>query len=607
MKKPSFKIFTLLLLFLLPVFLFAWDQKLISLAERFAKVPPDSSLTEADRAYLYRNNPEINYLAREGVINNNTFQANQKFFETRTSEFMQNAADKSGLTVSKQHSTGPAKPGADYDGHIGKADRNVTLQDAQKMRNNVNSEINKWLKDNGQASGRRVDWSKKLNIDAMPLMNQTTQFEVINEWINKQGGRAYTSREAGLVEQFMRNGKNDHISLSDAKIYNEHMNTQIKHALELIEKNNQSIAKLQARAAKGPLPPAAADALKNLQTKGDILNSQVAKYLTRKDAVNNMMADRFGTKTNTTSTPDVAKANARTPDSATAGRNVVKNAQNLMNQADDAFNNTAKNVSNAAERLDNIKVGLARAESQIRTTLWNKAASYAGGNQQLTRLIKTPDRTLMKLGYRERGAPGSLQRNMKGYAPKALQTGGLILLAFQFYDVGMEAYRTGNYKQGAVNLAITYAFAKGMEFAITKVFGSFLAANPVTATAIGTLAISYGLTREIMSRVEINGKSLDVHTQEFIDSQIFLSDQYDVDAKAQIGKMYIEAIKKGYKLPPGMTIADGWKKILENYDKGGKVFDGVFAPPTGSVFTVVENSTIINTVEGSSEASGKSK
>jgi len=140
-----------------------------------------------------------------------------------------------------------------------------------------------------------------------------------------------------------------------------------------------------------------------------------------------------------------------------------------MNQADKNFNNTINNVSRTQLAQDLIKV----TELKVKDFIHGKALQTFG-DSKLRRIVRAPDRALGKLGY-QRGAPGSLQRNMQSYGNTALKGGGIILLAFKFYDVGMEAYRTGNYVQGALNLLIVYGFAKGGEYVITSLFGSFFA------------------------------------------------------------------------------------------------------------------------------------
>lgn len=587
MKNFYLKIFSAVLLILLPVMLLGWNPKLIDIANRFAK---GDSITNTQKAYLFANNTKLNNLAGRGLISDSVYQKNQSYFQNMNDRFSKAAAMKSGLTLNKQTSFGTKfKSFTDTDNLVGKSGGKVTLQDIKNVRATYNKMVRNWLAANGMKVKDGVDWAKKTNTDFMPHANQTKQFSRINKWINKMGGTAYESPAAANVEKYIRAGKIDKITVRSASAYNQEMNSQIEHKLKMIDRNNSAIGKLQA---KNPQPGTKAfNTLQNLKAKGQGLKSLVAKYLIRKNTINNIVSQKYGVGEQTKVPKKVLTADTlRGPKSIKQAEYVGRNARKLMNQADKNFNNTISKVPRV---------------QVVKEFLRSKAIGIFG--QKPVNVASSPDKYILKkLGY-QRPKPGTFSRKLEGYGGGALKAGGYIMLAFQVYDVVKEAYQTGNYAQGAFNLAVLGVIGYGMNYAVTTVFGGFLAANPATATAIATFAIAYGLTREIMSRVEIGGKTLDQHTQDSMDSYYFKSAQYDDEARKQIIKMYLEAIAKGHKLQNGMSVEEGLKQLMANYDKGGRIFTGIFEPRTGAVFTTIENSAIINSVEGSSEATGKSK
>lgn len=587
MKNFYLKIFSIVLLMLLPIMLLGWDQKLIDIANRFSR---GDSITNKQKAYLFANNTKLNNMAGRGVISNTVYQKSQAYFQNLNDRFSKSAAIKSGLVLNKQTSLATKfKPWTDTDNLVGKSGGKVTLQDIKNVRANYNTMVKNWLKAFGVNSKSGIDWAKKLQTDFMPHANQTSQFARINKWINKMGGTAYESPGAANVEKYIRAGKLDKINIRNASIYNQEMNNQIEHKLKMIDRTNSAIAKLQA---KNPQPGTKAyNKLQDLRSANQGLKSLVAKYLVRKNTINNILSQKYGVGQQTNPSKRVLQvADNRGVKTTRQANYVGRNARNLMDKADKNFNNTLSQIPKGVRFAEYMK---------------SKAISLFG--QKPVNIASSPDKYILKkLGY-QRQKPGTLNRKLEGYGSGVLKAGGFFLLAFRVYDVVKETYQTGNYVQGVVNLAILGATGYAFNYAMTYVFGSFLAANPVTATAIGTFTIAYGLTREIFSRVEIGGKTLDQHTQNFMDSVYFKSGQYDDEARKQIIKMYLDAIAKGYKLANGMSAEEGLKKLMENYDKGGRIFTGIFDPPTGATHTIIENSTIINTVEGSSEASGKSK
>ena len=192
----------------------------------------------------------------------------------------------------------------------------------------------------------------------------------------------------------------------------------------------------------------------------------------------------------------------------------------------------------------------------------------------------------------------------------ALKWGGYVLIGLQAYDIAKD-YHEGRIDGYGVAVRVGemgYGIAYGMaEFAvITAVLG------PTIATGYAVFTTSYALTREFMSRT-----GLDKPVQ-----GAFYNRWFGGDAAAEgpmldeIRRQFLDAIAKGHKLADGMTPEQAWQKILQNLKNGGKIYVGVFSPysvpnlpkiGTGTGKANVTDSTITNTVSGTSTATGKSE
>jgi hypothetical protein len=621
-------LFMFLAVFVLQVFcgnLYAYWEELIEATRTVARGPGAPGFDEALRK-TFRYNDIVNDMGLDGTIDNHTYQQNQQQFQKLNDHFSRQAARDAGLSLTKQTKTSSGyKPGTDTDNLVGrgKSGRDVTLADIQKARNSYNSRVERFLGTEDIRKG--TDWAKKTDTDFMPKTDSTKEFTKINRWINKKGGTAYESPAAADLEARMRNAQVNNqpfkVSVSEATKYQWEMDRQISHKTHQAARYEKALEYLQKR---GPAPPGSTRELliKRFKAEYQKTNHQIAKYLTRKNAMTNAVAESYGVKGGYKPGANVsAAANTRGPQTKGQAFQVGKNASKLKWQANADFAKVCaqagyKNLQAFKQQASAfLQTQKARATSYLGnkatqagdylrnkysgTKAWQygQAAKSFGG-----KILRAPDAALRKLG---------LTNTNTGRAGKALGIGGKILMGFQYYDVAKEAYKTGDWKGGMKKAA----WMTGQNLVMGYVGVKLMAVAPITMTLIGTYQVSYGLTREVMKRVSINGKSLDVYTQEAIDDQLFLSSQYDVAAQAELKRLYLEALKKGHKLSPGMTsAADGWQKILQNMKKGGKIFAGVFAnsPPVnypgqpGSIRkTTVENSTIINTVEGKAIATDK--
>ena len=632
------------------------SQAIIDAAKAFAA----GTATPDQTRLVFANNDIVNHLALTGRIDKDVYQANQKFFTEKNFEFSKNAAEKAGLSLTVQDPANPGappKPGADTDNILqkGRSGKDITLEDHQRVNKNYNEEVNKWLKgdpnskvpgDKGLKFRDNVNWNKKLDTDFMPDPGHTKEFGKITRGINKGGGTAYESSTAARVEAEIRKAAKENrppkINAMEAARYNKEMDTQIDRKLTKIEKNNVKI-----EAMKNSNPTHFAEKIKNLQAENQKFQCQTAKYLVRKDDMNRIVANNNKVDYQSKLPPEVRAAAARGDGSKAPAEWVGKNAKNLVKETNSGFRQVAKDVlvSKVKNAVGGARDYLGRQASNVSSWLGGKATEarnyvsnsalgqrvsnmgtrvsnssggqFVRGGINLGRaVVHAPDKVLNKLG---------MTSTNTGVGGKALGVGGMILSGFEIYDTIKQGYKSGDVKGTAVQLGLI----AGRNVVMGAAMAPLAAAMPHTMVLVGTYQVSYGLTREVMSRVSINGKTLDEHTQNGIDNQIFISSQYDVAAEADLRQMYIKMLKKGYKLPPGMKVVDGWKQIEGNLANGKKTFDGIFdpnrkgpplpatpgkpsapaepAPGTGrSSKTIVEDSNIFNTVQGQYEASEKS-
>ncbi len=610
MNKLLSRILLVALLLVLPLLCLSWTKQLIDAANALA----DGKATRWQKAYLFANNDKINHMGLTGKLSDRVYQKNQTFFQNINDKISARAATRAGLTYDKQKASSPTfKAGTDTDNLVGKGNKNITLRDIQRTKNFYNQEVEKFLKNRGYKAPSGADWSRKTDTDFMPHASDTKQFNRICKWINKNGGTAYESGNAATIEKFIRSKQYGKITTKGAIEYTLEMDRQINHKLKMIDANSKAIAALQRA---NPKPGSAGyNQLQDLQAMNQKMNSQVAKYLTRKQNIANIVAEKLGIKNTYQPPSQVYDAADRRGSSTKAQASYVgKNARALVADANRAFAGlfVSKGVNVAKDAMSRLTSGLASVGGRAFQETAKASFAYA---RTIARAVSSPDKLIMK-GLsggtpRMQVTPGSVTQSLSGLN-KALGYGGKITSFLAFYDIAKEAYTTGNYKQGAVNAMLVsgmmYVTSKGVSY----VFGSFIVANPVTATAIGVFIASYSLTREFMSRVTVGGKSLDQHTQDWFDDQLFQSGQYDVAAKADIMKMYMDSIKKGHKLPEGMSIEEGWKIIEENYNSGGRIFEGVFYARgprrrAGAAVTKVESSIITNYASGKFSAADKSR
>ncbi|MEI6054575.1 MAG: hypothetical protein WCR55_00835 [Lentisphaerota bacterium] len=578
---------------ILPVILLGYDKSLVDLANYFAnyseKLPPKALMQV--RLQLLSSYDEMSNLRNGGHITDEAFQRVQSSSQQILEERFKWAAEQSGLNVSKQVSQSTSykqKLWADNDIFIERpGGKPATFHDYKTQTANFSKGMDQLYAENGVPVAKGTNWTKTTKTDFMVSPN-SPDFAPVVEDINKSGGRAYRSPDAARVEAYIRLGRDNLMTFNEAVAYHNEMKSQVKINIEIADQLTSKINQLKT----GNFPPGHpnAELLEKLTNQLQEVNHLTAKYLGRAENVHNLTQGRYGVGQKTKLPEYVSEAVERGQGTAAQAEKVGMESKNLLNQLEKDF----KNMTGQASKFSKMKDTVSVYEQKMRFGVWDKLSNLAGGEENLKLKLGTPDRyirekfKMSEQKYNSISKGPSINRIQRG-----LGWGGGILMALQIYDVVTETYRTGNYYEGMKSLAYTFVFGKILQYGLTAIF----VANPVAGTVIGVVLITYFLAKEVSNRL----------TPEWIEANIYKSGQYDEQAKKALIQMYLDAIAKGHKLANGMTPEEGLKKLMENYDKGGRMFTGIFAPSTGGVITTIENSTIINTVEGSSEATGKSK
>jgi hypothetical protein len=188
---------------------FAWTPEIKAAAQAVA----NGTATPQQRALAFRSNFDLNMMAEQGEISLPDYQKVQNVFSQQAQEIMKAAAQDAGLGFEPQavdpNKPATPKPGTDVDGHLirrpGAPDQQITAKDVANARQSFNDRVNAYLKENGLDSLENP--SRQLKADNMPAEAITPQEErAASNYINKDGGTAYSDPVAAVVEGYLRVG-----------------------------------------------------------------------------------------------------------------------------------------------------------------------------------------------------------------------------------------------------------------------------------------------------------------------------------------------------------------------------------------------------------------
>jgi hypothetical protein len=154
------------------------------------------------QALLFKNNPQIQQLALNGYIKNDTYQALQRDYAALNEGFASDAAGKVGADFTKQVSKTPScySPGTDSDYIVKVTDPAQVSQ----MQSNYNQAVSQYLDSNGVLGPEDVstEWHRRLDTDFMaePSLVTNEQFSQIKALNNA----AYGRRDSADMEKLLR-------------------------------------------------------------------------------------------------------------------------------------------------------------------------------------------------------------------------------------------------------------------------------------------------------------------------------------------------------------------------------------------------------------------
>jgi hypothetical protein len=229
---PRMKVLLLLAatLMLFPQQGFAWTPEIKAAAEAVA----NGTATPQQKALAFRSNFELNMMAEQGEIPLEQYQKVQNVFSEQAQEIMKVAAQDAGLGFEPQavdpNKPATPKPGTDVDGHLirrpGAPDQQITAKDVANARQSFNDRVNAYLKDNGLEPLENP--SRQLKADNMPAEGITPQEASASaNYLNKDGGTAYSDPVAADVEAYLRGAGPKPSSLVDWGRYVSEQQRQI--------------------------------------------------------------------------------------------------------------------------------------------------------------------------------------------------------------------------------------------------------------------------------------------------------------------------------------------------------------------------------------------
>lgn len=248
------------------------NSEIINLVKKFA----NNSITEAEKAVLFANNTVVNNLAMSGKISKSEYNLVQSDFAKKNDEIISKVAERYGLSVSTTKIQIEYKPGTDTDRQIQGINRKVTVNDIINVREAYNREVENYLRTSGIKTKENTNWAKVLKTDIMPspFEMSANEFKIANEYLNRQGGVAYTNADAAKVQVKLESGLIYKPTIYEARSYFVEMQEKIKMMNDEIR--DLKVARLSTKNT---------DALENIDIEIRKRNAYIAKYLERMNKI----------------------------------------------------------------------------------------------------------------------------------------------------------------------------------------------------------------------------------------------------------------------------------------------------------------------------------
>jgi len=582
----------------------AFSEALIAAAKAIAK----GDASNEQQALILTNYKTFNLMGLGGYrrkgISDEVYQANQKFFAEINNEIAQETLDYMNMDgtipgVKRRYNAGTDTDINVYFKGEGKDKRKLRVKDIQNTRDYYNTKYRERIRKlNPKLDVDNVNFSADNETDFMPdasvdpatgkMINiDDREFVRAARFVNKEGGLMYTNPMAVRVE-INKNKKGYVIQLEGSKAYSNEMleNIELKN-----QKMNRHRAKLrvlqnQRKHTKTPEARKILEAeINKSMAEIQLDQSQMAKYMDRLDDLNAKMREQH-----LLPPPEKAKgihmlagqvSGNRGPDTIDEAAAIAKYKDRIqkksMQNLSATYAQLAANEGDPKKRSEFIqqaaKINFEHLNADEQKTMVTNIQAKYGKNSPIAKELKFEVHK------------AKVQKAMDSIVglQKVEALAGKVNDVFGKYDKAVGIYN--DYKKGGVWLVIkneSESFLKDqlkerltgkITANLTKrAMAAFPVLGPISALH-GAYSTAHDLTRNVMTHVKVNGKTLDEHTQEGIDNNFYVSAVDKQERNNNLTKMLTKAIeKKKLRLPKGMTIQEAQKKVLENADKGGSLF-----------------------------------
>jgi len=266
-----------------------------------AEIPP----TDRQKAIAFKHNQTINIMRLNGHISEGIYLKNQAFFDKLNENFSQQAADKNGVKLEKQKKKAGEKPkaGTDTDNILSRGDSGqpITTKQAKGTRQSYNKIVGDWLEKMGEGDATPVDYAKETDTDFLvsrSAVDSDAAFKAISDYINSQGGTAYTRGSAANAEYKIRINGGDPppkvpevFSFTEAQGYVEEMHELSRHKFDDATIWDKKFIDLQKQnPQKGTQ---AHNDMEIARGMSHLARAQASKYITRINKINFQIANQF--------------------------------------------------------------------------------------------------------------------------------------------------------------------------------------------------------------------------------------------------------------------------------------------------------------------------
>ncbi|HEY9071472.1 MAG TPA: hypothetical protein VIV61_14530, partial [Candidatus Ozemobacteraceae bacterium] len=174
----------------------------------YARAAAAGQATEKQKAILFLENQRLNNLAMANRIPDADYQFNQRAFVAKNEELIGAACEKNGLAVAPSKERSRYTAGTDTDRQLKNPGGTLTADNVKAARQEYNRLGAEYLRSQGVEIPAGTNLARQTTTDIMPSPYEMKpgEFKKANEYINAEGGLAYTSADAAKVQLSLDGG-----------------------------------------------------------------------------------------------------------------------------------------------------------------------------------------------------------------------------------------------------------------------------------------------------------------------------------------------------------------------------------------------------------------